>query len=138
MMGCRTVQASRVLHVPREAMLELMSQIPELSDLLITVMAARRRRLLESQDAALVLIGADVDRNIRQIAAFAGRNKFPYRSFEIGSGEALEVSAECSITPRSPLCSTATSKPSMTPRRKRSPSFSGSIWCWRIMRFAMC
>ena len=88
MMGCRTVQASRVLHVPREAMLELISQIPELSDLLITVMAARRRRLLESQDAALVLIGADVDRNIRQIAAFAGRNKIPYRSIEIGSGEA--------------------------------------------------
>ena len=102
MMGCRTVQASRVLHVPREAMLELMSQIPELSDLLITVMAARRRRLLESQDAALVLIGADVDRNIRQIAAFAGRNKIPYRSIEIGSGEALEISAECSISPSEP------------------------------------
>lgn len=70
MMGGRVVQPSRILHVPRQAMLDLMSQIPELSDLLITVMAARRRRLLESQDAALMLVGADVDRNIRQIAAF--------------------------------------------------------------------
>ncbi|MEM7295269.1 MAG: FAD-dependent oxidoreductase [Pseudomonadota bacterium] len=102
MLGARTVQASRILHVPREAMLALMSQIPELSDLLITVMAARRRRLLESQDAALVLIGADVDRNIRQIAAFAGRNKIPYRSVEIGSGEALEISETCALSPRAP------------------------------------
>ncbi|MEM1235319.1 MAG: FAD-dependent oxidoreductase, partial [Pseudomonadota bacterium] len=102
MMGARTVKASTVLHVPREKMLDLMGQIPELSDLLITVMAARRRRLLESQDAALVLIGADMDRDIRQIAAFAGRNKIPYRSIEIGSGEALEVSAECAINPTKP------------------------------------
>ncbi|MEM9351197.1 MAG: FAD-dependent oxidoreductase [Pseudomonadota bacterium] len=102
MMGARVVQPSRILHVPRVKMLELMSAIPELSDLLITVMAARRRRLIESQDAALVLIGADVDRDIRQIAAFAGRNKIPYRSIEIGSGEALEISGQCSLTPTEP------------------------------------
>ena len=102
MMGARAVKASRVLHVPREAMLELMSQIPELSDLLITVMAARRRRLIESQDAALVLIGADVDRNIRQIASFVQRNKIPYRSIEIGSGEALEISSTCAFSPSAP------------------------------------
>jgi len=102
MMGARVVQPSRILHVPRDAMLSLMSEIPELSDLLITVMAARRRRLLESNDAALVLIGADVDRNIRQIASFADRNKIPYRSIELGSGEALEISDQCSISPQKP------------------------------------
>ncbi|MEM1236742.1 MAG: FAD-dependent oxidoreductase [Pseudomonadota bacterium] len=102
MMSGRAVVRSRILVVPREAMLSLMSQIPELSDLVITVMAARRRGLLESNDAALILIGADVDRNIRQIAAFAGRNKIPYRSIEIGSGEAVKLAGACSFGPTEP------------------------------------
>ncbi|MEM8592209.1 MAG: cyclic nucleotide-binding domain-containing protein [Pseudomonadota bacterium] len=41
MMGGRVVEPSRILHVPRDAMLSLMSQIPELSDLLITVATCR-------------------------------------------------------------------------------------------------
>ncbi|MEM9854532.1 MAG: FAD-dependent oxidoreductase [Pseudomonadota bacterium] len=102
MMGARVCQPSRILSIERAAMLDLMAHIPELSDLLITVMAGRRRRLIESQDAALILIGADVDRNIRQIASFAGRNKIPYRSIEIGSGEALEISGQCAISPKRP------------------------------------
>ncbi|MEM1373950.1 MAG: FAD-dependent oxidoreductase [Pseudomonadota bacterium] len=102
MIGARVVQPSRILAVPREAMLGLMSQIPELSDLVITVFSARRRRQIESDDAPLLLIGADVDRNIRQIAAFAGRNKIPYRSIEIGSGEAVELSEMCSLSPKTP------------------------------------
>ena len=100
--AARTVQPSRILHVPRDAMLELMGQIPELSDLIITVFAARRRRQIESNDGALVLIGADVSRDIRQIAAFAGRNKIPYRSIEIGSGEAVQLSGQCAFGPKEP------------------------------------
>ncbi|MEM1100463.1 MAG: FAD-dependent oxidoreductase [Pseudomonadota bacterium] len=100
--GARTVVPSRILHVPRAEMLRLMSQIPELSDLIITVFAARRRRQIEAEDGALMLIGADVDRNIRQIAAFAGRNKIPYRSIEIGSGEAVQLSGTCSFNPQKP------------------------------------
>ncbi|MEM6276970.1 MAG: FAD-dependent oxidoreductase [Pseudomonadota bacterium] len=100
--GARVVQPSRILAVPRDEMLALMAQIPELSDLIITVFSGRRRRQIESDDAPLMLIGADVDRNIRQIAAFAGRNKIPYRSIEIGSGEAVELSEMCSFSPRAP------------------------------------
>ncbi|MEO1798504.1 MAG: FAD-dependent oxidoreductase, partial [Pseudomonadota bacterium] len=102
MIGARCVQPSRILEVPRAAMLELMSQIPEMSDIIITVLAARRRRQIESDDAALKLIGADVDRNIRQIAAFAGRNKIPYRSIEIGSGEANDLAQACAFNPLQP------------------------------------
>ncbi|MEL6549520.1 MAG: FAD-dependent oxidoreductase [Pseudomonadota bacterium] len=102
MMGARCVQDSRILHVPRDAMLRLMSQIPEMSDIVITVYAARRRRQIESQEAPLMLIGADIDRDIRRIAAFADRNKIPYRSVEIGSGEAVQLTEQCSISPKEP------------------------------------
>jgi len=43
-MPMRAVQDTRVIEVPREAMLTLMSQIPEMSDIIITVFSARRRR----------------------------------------------------------------------------------------------
>ena len=59
MMGARCVQPSRILSIPRDRMLTLMSQIPEMSDIIVTVLAARRRRLLESNEAALTIIGAD-------------------------------------------------------------------------------
>ncbi|MGR3436657.1 MAG: FAD-dependent oxidoreductase, partial [Shimia sp.] len=89
---------SRILHVPREAMLRLMSEIPELSDLLITVMSARRRRLLEGNEAALILVGADVDPGIRRIAGFAARNKIPFRTVDIHADEADRLAEVCDFT----------------------------------------
>ena len=87
-MSARVVQPSRLLCVPREEMLRLMSDIPEMSDIIVTVFAARRRRLLESGAASLTLIGAEVDRDIRRIAAFAGRNRIPFRSLSLDEHEA--------------------------------------------------
>ena len=59
-MPMRAVVTTRVIEVPRTEMLRLMSEIPEMSDIVITVLAARRRRHVESRESALVLIGEDV------------------------------------------------------------------------------
>jgi hypothetical protein len=59
------VRETRVIEVPREAMRTLMSRIPEMSDIIITVFAARRRRQLEERDGSLRLIGEEEDRNVR-------------------------------------------------------------------------
>lgn len=87
-MQMRAVCETRVIEVPREAMLTLMAQIPEMSDIVITVFAARRRRQLEHHDSSLTLIGEDEDRNVRRIAEFASRNRIPYTSLTLGSPEA--------------------------------------------------
>src|ERR1700685_4350988 len=55
-MAMREVRATRVIKVPREAVLTLMSQIPEMSDIIITVFSARRRRQLEERISSLRLI----------------------------------------------------------------------------------
>ncbi|HEX3951253.1 MAG TPA: FAD-dependent oxidoreductase [Steroidobacteraceae bacterium] len=98
----RTVKDTRVIEVPREAMLTLMSQIPEMSDIIITVFSARRRRQLESRDSSLRLIGEDEDRNVRRIAEFASRNRIPYSSLQLGSPEAQATAQNCSIAPGTP------------------------------------
>jgi thioredoxin reductase (NADPH) len=53
-----------------------MSQIPEMSDIIITIFAARRRRQLEERSGGLYLIGEELDRNVRHIAEFCQSQSF--------------------------------------------------------------
>ena len=101
-MAMRAVRDTRVIEVPREAMLTLMAQIPEMSDILITVFAARRRRQLDDRDSTLTLIGEGVDRGVRRIAEFASRNRIPYTSLSLDSPEAVATAQTCAITPSEP------------------------------------
>jgi thioredoxin reductase (NADPH) len=96
-MSMRTARDTRVIEVPREAMLTLMARIPEMSDIIITVFSARRRRQLDEKDSSLRLIGEDEDRNVRCIAVFANRNRIPYTSLALGSPEAQATAQSCSI-----------------------------------------
>src|SRR6195256_4975369 len=101
-MPMRAVRDTRVIEVPREAMLTLMSQIPEMSDIIITVFSARRRRQIDERDSSLRLIGEDEDRDVRRIAEFASRNRIPYSSFPLRSPEAEATARSCSIAPGVP------------------------------------
>lgn len=102
-MPMRTARTTRVVEVPRPDMLRLMAAIPEMSDIIITVLAARRRRQLETGDATLVLVGEEGDRAVRRIADFAARNRVPYRSHPIGSAEARDVTSSCGVPHGQPL-----------------------------------
>ncbi|PTX54368.1 thioredoxin reductase (NADPH) [Litoreibacter ponti] len=99
----RAAQDSLCIEVERETMLRLMSEIPEMSDIIITVFAARRRRQVEDSDTSLKLIGADVDRNIRKIVDFAARNKIPYQTHDLGTPEAKAEAEACSVDLARPL-----------------------------------
>lgn len=95
-MPMRAVVDTRAIVVPRDAMLRLMAEIPEMSDIVITVLAARRRRQLDAGDGMLVLIGEE-DRDIRRIAEFASRSHLPYKSVAIGSEEAVRIADSCAV-----------------------------------------
>jgi thioredoxin reductase (NADPH) len=101
-LAMRAVLETRVIEVPRAAMLQLMSRVPEMSDIIITVFSARRRRQLDDRDGILRLIGEDEDRNVRRIAEFASRNRIPYTSFPLQSAEAEATARSCSIAPAQP------------------------------------
>ena len=101
-MPLRTVRETRVIEVPREAMLKLMSEIPEMSDIIITVFSARRRSQLDDRDGVLRLIGEEEDRSVRRIAEFASRNRIPHSSLPLRSPEAEATARGCSIDPGEP------------------------------------
>ncbi len=93
----RAETAMTTIRVPREAMLQAMADIPEMSDIIITVFAARRRRLIESGQAGLTLVGAEADRAVRRIEAFATQNRIPFRTHPLGSAEAQRIAARCGM-----------------------------------------
>lgn len=101
-MSLQACATTRALVAPREALLDLMARIPEMSDIIITVLAARRRRQLEENDGSLTLLGAEVDRGVRQVEAFATRNRLPFRQVELGTAEADALAASCKIPTNTP------------------------------------
>ena len=102
-LAMRAVTDVRAIEAPREAMLELMRDVPEISDIVVTVYSARRRRLIEEGSSGLILVGAEADRDLRRIEAFAGRNRIPTRAYELGSAEAATLAERSGVAAKRPF-----------------------------------
>ncbi len=97
----RAAKPTRTLEVPRTDMLELMSRVPELSDHVINVFAARRRRQFEARNSAVKIIGADRDKAVQRCEQFLNRNRIPFQSFDFDSQDD-ETREVCDITNHKP------------------------------------
>ncbi|WP_260482323.1 FAD-dependent oxidoreductase [Sphingomicrobium flavum] len=97
----RAAKPTRTLEAPREAMLDLMAKIPELSDHVLTIFSARRRKQYEDNRSSLKLIGADKDPAIQQVASFLSRNRIPFQNFDL-DGADEESAAICTIVGHEP------------------------------------
>ncbi len=95
----RAVTDSRLLVVPRETMLGLMAANPELSDIVVSVMAARRRAMLERTVAAVTVVGQAEDRQVRHILAFAARNRLPIILHDPATDAAVDWGTACAFDP---------------------------------------
>lgn len=82
-LAMRAVSRTVTIEVAREAMLELMAQVPELSDHIITVFAARRQQLVKERSSSIKIIGSDRDPDLQKVEAFLSRNHVPYQSFDL-------------------------------------------------------
>ena len=68
-----------------------------MSDIVLTVFAARRRGNIEHGQTMLKLIGADVDRDIQKIARFATRNRIAAQLIDLDSPDADAERASCDL-----------------------------------------
>lgn len=89
----RAAQDTHAIVAPRIPMLDLMSRVPELSDHIITVFAARRRAQFEASNGAVTVIGADRDANVQAVERFLSRNRLPFISYDLNAkgGEAAQM-----------------------------------------------
>lgn len=101
MLPMRAAKSTRTIEAPREAMLDLMAQVPELSDHIITVFAARRRRQFEAHNSGIKLIGADRDAAVQRCERFLSRNRIPFQSFDLDSSDE-EASRLCQLVDHVP------------------------------------
>ena len=97
----RAAVDTRVIEAPRTAMLDLMSRVPELSDHIITVFAARRRKQYELKNSAVKVIGADSDPAVQAVERFLSRNRIPFQSYDIDGHDAETVQV-CSLIGHEP------------------------------------
>lgn len=97
----RAAKPTRTLEVERTVMLDLMARIPELSDHVITVFAARRRRQFELKNSAIKIIGADRDADVQRCEQFLSRNRVPFQSFDL-EGQDEETLEVCNLAEHTP------------------------------------
>ena len=87
-LAMRAVSRTVTIEVAREAMFDLMTRVPELSDHIIRVFAARRQQQIERRSSSIKVIGSDRDPDIQKVEAFLSRNHIPFQSFDLdGSDE---------------------------------------------------
>ena len=89
------------IEVEREPMMALMARLPELSDHVLTVFAARRRRTFEEHRSAIRVIGGDKDPAVQAVASFLSRNRIPYDSFDLETDDE-EGAALCRLADHTP------------------------------------
>ncbi|ABC62523.1 FAD-dependent oxidoreductase [Erythrobacter litoralis] len=97
----RAAKPTKTIEAPREAMLDLMSRVPELSDHIITVFAARRRKQFELKSSSIKVIGADRDPAVQRVERFLARNRIPFQSYDL-DGSDKETVEVCTLTDHSP------------------------------------
>ncbi|WP_086734241.1 FAD-dependent oxidoreductase [Erythrobacter colymbi] len=114
----RAAVDTRVIEAPRRGVLELMSRIPELSDHLITVFAARRRKQFELGNAAVKVVGADRDAAVQAVERFLSRNRIPFKSYDLDAKDEQSVQV-CTLIGHEPavLLGNGTRLEDPTPRK---------------------
>ena len=97
----RAAQDTTVIEAPQAAMLDLMSRVPELSDHIITVFAARRRKQFELSNGSVKIIGADRDPAVQTVERFLSRNRIPFESYDRDATD-HETEAVCDLSGHAP------------------------------------
>jgi thioredoxin reductase (NADPH) len=98
--ACIVRQAGKVLLVPPRGVHEIVSTMPELSELLVTAFAARRQLLMASAVASLTIIGRDEDPDVLRLLEFADRNRIPYRWLDPEKPEDVPAIKQCGVADR--------------------------------------
>ncbi len=114
----RAAVDTRVIEAPRDGVLDLMNRIPEFSDHIITVFAARRLKQFEMSTGSVKIVGADRDPAVQAVERFLSRNRIPFQSFDMDARD-VETNKVCNLSGHQPsvILGTNTKLEDPTPRK---------------------
>ncbi|GLR47284.1 FAD-dependent oxidoreductase [Sphingomonas astaxanthinifaciens] len=81
-LAMRASRPTRTLEVQRAAMLQLMSDIPEIGDHVLTVFSARRRMIFEQGRSGVFISDPAGDPAVQRVASFLSRNRLPFKEID--------------------------------------------------------
>ena len=93
--ACVAAEPGALLFVPSTRVEEIIANIPELSDVLVTAFAARRQLLMRGVVASLTVIGREGDSDVLHLLEFLDRNRIPYRWLNSGNPRDASSIAAC-------------------------------------------
>jgi thioredoxin reductase (NADPH) len=93
--ACVAAEPGTLLFVPSTRVEEIIANIPELSDVLVTAFAARRQLLMRGVVASLTVIGREGDSDVLHLLEFLDRNRIPYRWLDSGNPRDASSIAAC-------------------------------------------
>lgn len=93
--ACVAAKPGTLLFVPSAKVKEVIANIPELSDILVSAFAARRQLLMRGVVASLTLIGREDDSEVLHLLEFLDRNRIPYRWLDSGNPRDAASIASC-------------------------------------------
>ncbi len=81
-LSCRADEDAEVLELSAEALHEVINQIPEIGDVIVSGFAARREVLMKTAEAQLTILGPEANRDVTRAREFVSRNRIPHRFFD--------------------------------------------------------
>ncbi len=86
-----------IILVEQDRLRSLVATVPEVSDVIVTAFAARRRLLLDWEEGGLVLIGDPSDASTLRLREFATRNSLPHQFVDRSDAEAMAERADVDL-----------------------------------------
>ncbi len=105
LMGQKTFLASIadcdtwLIRVAHKKIIELISTVPELGDVLVSAFIARRHLLIEWGEGGVVLVGKETDPSLNRILEFLNRSRIPFRLVDRDNQEELDKILETCVLP---------------------------------------
>jgi thioredoxin reductase (NADPH) len=94
-LACVAAESGALLFVPSAKVQEIIANIPELSDILVTAFAARRQLLMHGVVTSLTIIGREGDSKVLDLLEYSDRNRIPYRWLDPGNPRDAPSIATC-------------------------------------------
>ncbi|MEL6678219.1 MAG: cyclic nucleotide-binding domain-containing protein, partial [Pseudomonadota bacterium] len=96
-LSCKVIQPTEVLELDGDALHDVINQVPEVGDIIVSSFSARRELLMKAATANLTILGPETDRNVTRAREFVSRNRIPHRFLDSRDAQGLALAQRLEI-----------------------------------------